>query len=393
MKILYDHQIFSMQNYGGISRYFYELMTRIRRTPGMELEHSVLYSSNEYLKDRELFPLEKKYGFNDFLPSIRFRGMYRIFRFLQYLGLIPFPERKMNCLIENKIKHLDFDVFHPTYYSPYFLKSLSKRKKPFVLTVYDLIHEKFPQYFSDAKEVIQNKKSLIEKADLIIAISESTKRDLLTFYNISENKVKVVHLGASLAENSFIESIAVSSDRYILFTGNRAHYKNFIFFLRSISSLFQRFTDVFLYCAGGGSFTSEEVSIFEELNLENRIRHVSFENDEGLATYYKNALLFVFPSQYEGFGIPLLEAFSCGCPVACSDTSSFPEVAGDAAFYFNPNDSESIYNSVSEAIENEDLRKQKISNGKIQIQKFSWNRAAVETLQFYYDVIKECSTN
>ncbi|MGQ2843067.1 glycosyltransferase family 4 protein [Leptospira interrogans] len=381
-----------MQNYGGISRYFYEIMTRMRKNFDLQFDHSILYSSNEYLKDRELFPLEREYAYKDWLPSIRFRGMYRIFHFFQWLGFLPFPERKMRKFIEYKIRKSDFDIFHPTYYDPYFIKILKKKKKPYVLTVHDFIHELFPDYFSDAQRVIEQKRIMIQNASGIITISESTKKDLFRFYDFDENKIKVIKHGVSfLPLSSDRSELFFDKKEYILFIGNRYHYKNFSFFLNSIEQIFRDFSTLNLICAGGGIFSADEILLIKNLGLMDRIFQYDFKNDQELIQYYKDALLFVFPSQYEGFGIPLLEAFNCGCPVACSNTSSFPEVAGDAAFYFDPNDSDSIYKTVLEAINNQGLRKEKVRKGRIRIQEFSWDKATNETIRFYYNILGNLS--
>ncbi|EQA54756.1 glycosyltransferase, group 1 family protein [Leptospira kmetyi serovar Malaysia str. Bejo-Iso9] len=388
MKVLYDHQIFSLQSFGGISRYFYEIMTGLEKNFRVDVKHSVLYSSNEYLKDRNLFPLKKEYSYQDWFPSVRFRGMYRIFRLLQRLGLLPDPQREMVSLIKKEIANEDFDLFHPTYYSPYFLKDLSPRQKPYVLTVHDLIHEKFPDYFPDALQVIENKKAIIKNAHSIIVISQSTKTDLLKHYGFPEDKIKVIHHGVSFSANSLNKKNPVLLKKnYLLFTGNRSYYKNFSFFLRSIKSIFQEFPEIQLYCVGGGAFNKEEMQLIRELGLSKRVVHFRFENDEELAEYYRNALLFVFPSRYEGFGIPLLEAFSCECPVACSNTSSFPEVAGDAAFYFDPDRSDSIYTALRTAVMEPERRQEMVRNGKAQLAKFSWEKATKQTYELYQSII------
>ncbi|WP_306457326.1 glycosyltransferase family 4 protein [Leptospira kmetyi] len=388
MKVLYDHQIFSLQSFGGISRYFYKIMTGLEKNFRVDVKHSVLYSSNEYLKDRNLFPLKKEYSYQDWFPSIRFRGMHRIFRLLQRSGLLPDPQREMVSLIKKEIANEDFDLFHPTYYSPYFLKDLSYRRKPYILTVYDLIHEKFPDYFPDAQEIIESKRIVIEKADSIIAISHNTKVDLLKYYNISESKIQVIHLGTSfISGSSNVPKPDLLKKNYLLFTGNRSYYKNFSFFLRSIKSIFQEFPEIQLYCVGGGAFNKEEMQLIRELGLSERVVHFRFENDEELAEYYRNALLFVFPSRYEGFGIPLLEAFSCECPVACSNTSSFPEVAGDAAFYFDPDRSDSIYTALRTAVMEPERRQEMVRNGKAQLAKFSWEKATKQTYELYQSII------
>jgi glycosyltransferase involved in cell wall biosynthesis len=283
------------------------------------------------------------------------------------------------------LKKRSFDLFHPTYYDPYFLEYL--RGKPFVLTVHDMIHEKFANEFLRLKnKVILQKKELIKKARHIIAISESTKKDIIDIYQIPESKISVVYLGyKQIANNCFHESNF--PDKYILYVGDRALYKNFQFFLKSISSYLKMEEDLYLVCVGGREFTYDEKELINKFELASKMIHYPKVSDDFIRAAYQNALGFIFPSLYEGFGLPVLEAFVNGCPAVLSNTSSLPEVGGDAALYFDPRNSESILESVRKIVTDIKLREELKQRGYSRLKKFSWQKCAEETKQVYQSII------
>ena len=367
MKILYDHQTFTLQKYGGISRYFYELVSELDKVSNIESEISLLISNNYYISD---------YKFTDHLnliPNINFKGKSRIFNYLN----------KMNTIF--KLKKQDFDVFHPTYYDPYFLKYLGN--KPFILTVYDMIHEKFKDRIKDAKEISLKKKLLIKKASKIIAISNNTKNDLIKILGVDEKKIDVVHLGNSLNPNTLSGKILEIPKKYLLYVGSRNGYKNFDRFIKSILDLLREDKNLYLICVGGAEFDDFTKKVFIDLGISNQIKKYDL-NDENLAYIYNNSLALVFPSLYEGFGIPILEAFATGCPVVCSNTSSFTEIAGQAACYFDPYDENSIKKEVFKIIQYRSLRENLIENGYKQVKKFSWEKTAAQTNEIYKSILK-----
>lgn len=365
IKVLLDHQIFSLQRYGGISRMFVELYKKMRLSKGVDMVLPIVFSNNEYLREE----IEIK-GDVKFLPSFLVKRLFLLINHTYTLYRMIFSK---------------YQVFQSTYYFPYFLPFL--RKRSFVLTVYDMIHEKFPEHFKGSDSTVKRKKRLMEKADVIVAISESTKRDIMELYNISEEKIKVVHLATSLKVRE-LEKGPLVPDRYILFVGRRSYYKNFKFFLESIKDILLNDESLFLVCAGGRAFSKEEEELIEVLEIGHKVRQISFETDEELAIIYNQALFFVFPSIYEGFGIPLLEAFACHCPVACSNRSSFPEVAGDAAIYFKPENAESIKSSVTRLLNSSELRERLTENGRRRFQEFSWEKVAARYKDVYQEVVK-----
>lgn len=366
MKILYDHQIFTLQKYGGISRYFYELVSELDKVFNIKSEVSLLFSNNHYISD---------YKFTDHLnlfPNGNFKGKFRIFNYLN----------KMNTIF--KLKKQNFDIFHPTYYDPYFLKYL--RNKPFVLTVYDIIHEKFQNRIKDAKEISLKKKLLIKKASKIIAISNNTKNDLIKILGVDEKKIDVVYLGNSIDPNSSSGKIFKIPKKYLLFVGSRNGYKNFDKFIKSISGILKNDKQLNIVCVGGGKFNDTSVKFLKNLGLSNQIKQYDLD-DNNLNYFYKNALAFVFPSLYEGFGIPVLKSFICGCPLICSNISSLPEIAGDGAYFFDPSSEMSIKNSVQKVIDNLYLREDLINKGYKQVKKFSWQKTAAQTHKIYENIL------
>lgn len=367
MKILYDHQIFTLQKYGGISRYFYELIKELNKMEDIETIVSLVVSNNHYITDKKFV------HYFDILSTLQFRGKNRLFKLVN----------KPNTIL--KLKQQNFDIFHPTYYDPYFLKYIGK--KPFVLTVYDMIHEKFTEMFSPKDKTTEQKKLLVEKATKIIAISESTKKDLIELFGTDESKIEVVYLGNSMCPKLDIGINFHIPKRYLLFVGNRGLYKNFERFIKSIYDILKQNKELFVLCAGGGNFNIKENQLFNELGISNQILQYNVD-DNSLAYFYQNALAFIFPSLYEGFGIPILEAFACGCPVLCSNVSSLPEVAGDAACYFDPYSEDSIRNAVLKLLNNSNYRDDLIKKGYEQLKRFSWEITAEKTKKLYESIIK-----
>jgi glycosyltransferase involved in cell wall biosynthesis len=366
MKILYDHQIFTSQKYGGISRYFYELVRELHDIQEVKCEIPLVVSDNHYISEKKIVT------YVDLFPSKQFRGKQRIFNLFN----------KPYSIL--KLKQQNFDVFHPTYYDPYFLKYLGD--KPFVLTVYDMIHEKFSEMFSATDKTTEQKKILVEKATKIIAISHTTKKDLIELFGTDESKIEVVYLGNSMFPKPNSSLYFEIQKKYLLFVGSRGGYKNFDRFIKSVADLLKQDNELFVVCAGGGKFTSSEIQLFVNLDIAKQVLQYNLD-DDNLAYFYKNALAFVFPSLYEGFGIPVLESFACGCPLICSEVSSLPEIAESGACYFNPYSEESIRGAVLKVLEDSSLRKDLINKGHEQLKKFSWKQTADQTKKIYENVL------
>jgi len=365
MNLLYDHQIFSTQTYGGISRYFAELIKNYNKDENVNAGLSLKYSNNYYINDL---------SYRSFFPNHSFRGKERIL--LQI--------NKANTL--KALRSRNYDIFHPTYYDPYFLKYLDKT--PFVITVYDMIHEIYRDRFTNFDvSTINKKREVIEKASAVIAISENTKKDIIKIYGIDADKIKVVYLGNSINNLKSLHKMKLPK-RFILYIGDRHVYKNFQFFLKSIIPLLKSDKDLHLICGGSSSFNEEETKIINNSNCEERILHSKIENDRTLVNLYSGSLAFIFPTLYEGFGIPILESLACGTPAILSNTSSLPEIGGNAAVYFDPDNSDSIVETVKKVIYDKSLSSEMIKNGHKQVNKFSWSKCALETKKVYESVLE-----
>lgn len=365
MKILFDHQIYSLQNYGGISRYFTELIAGINELTHHRAELAVPLSDNVYLPDCTQ------------LPGGQFRGR----------GTLTY---QLNGLYDcYQIWRGGFDLFHATYYDPYFLKLFPQQ--PFVMTLHDMTHERLHRQFPELRpdRFYMGKHEMARRASRIIVVSDNTKRDVVDLLNIDPDRITVIPLASTLTPNLPANKQNVKQvEPYLLFVGNRGHYKNFITLLRAVTKLLPTH-QLQLVCAGGGVFSPEEAVIIQSLGLDNWVNQQSFRTDEELTQLYAQARAFVFPSLYEGFGLPILEAFSCGCPCVLSQSSSLPEVAADAALFFDPAIPDSISQAIEKLIVNDDLRTDLIRKGKQQLENFSWQRTVSQTVAVYESILAE----
>ncbi len=360
-KILYDNQMFTFQRFGGVTRYFADLMYNL---PAGEFTFDIpmRYCENHYLTET----YGQKYD------KISFPDNYRIRRRIYQLA---------NKHISWKaIKFNDYDIFHPTYFNPYFLKSIKRRQKPFVLTIHDMTFERYPQDVLIYDRTIPHKKRLIAEADHIIAVSENTKRDIVEQLGTDPSRISVVHHGY----RDIVRAAPQILDRYVLYVGERKGYKNFFPWLSAIRPIFNLDPNLKVVCTGS-MFTTSELKLFKKWNIADRLVHIS-ANDAQMASLYKYALCFVFPSHYEGFGIPILEAFANGCPVCLSNASCFPEVAGDAALFFNPCDAQSMQDTLKELLVSNTLRDELRQKGLQRSKEFSLEKMVERTCDVYRKV-------
>jgi glycosyltransferase involved in cell wall biosynthesis len=377
MKIIFDNQIFNSQKFGGISRYHAELMSGLYDI-GVDYCCNLKYTSNVHAIERNLYSKSLK-KFN-----------YCNFPFLQRLS----SKSNINSNFEKYNSLPEFDLFHPTYYSAEFLPFL--KSTPFVLTVHDMIHEKYlNNYFQFNHEDSLNKKILIECAKSIIAVSHATKKDIIEIYpHLDPDKITVIHHGNNFYNIS--DNVIILKHQhnfpfkdYILYVGNRKYYKNFFPFIKSIQHYVKK-NKLPILCAGGSDFDSFELSYIKKLNLDEFIKHTPIISENHKYELYKNALAFVFPSIIEGFGMPILEAFSANCPVILSDIPCFNEIANDAATYFNISSPESIYKAFDLVLFDKNYRLDKLYLARKRISNFTWSDSVQLHLSFYEKIVN-CS--
>jgi glycosyltransferase involved in cell wall biosynthesis len=363
MRIAFDHQIFGWQVYGGISRYAYELAAELATSCQQDVAILSPLYVNRYLAHA---PQQLK------IQGVRapaFKRSGRVYRAINSL------------LVRSPIERFEPDIVHETYYAT---RGVAPRNAKVVLTVYDMIHERFPEYFSIASPTRREKALAVTRADHVICISEQTRLDLIEFLGVSPAKTSVVHLGFSLtaAPQAAIKNGALPR-QFVLYVGSRTGHKNFVGLLYAYAASKFLKDEFDLVCFGGGELTAKEKALINELGISaGKVRQVS-GNDGLLGFYYEAARAFVYPSLYEGFGIPPLEAMSFGCPVVCSNTSSIPEVVGDAAEQFDPANHESMQKAIENVVGNDELRTNLIDKGSNRVGCFSWERCARETLDVY----------
>ena len=255
-----------------------------------------------------------------------------------------------------------------------------------MVTVADMIYERFPALFNTvgAKRLRKQKRRCVLGADAVICISETTRRDLLHFYGIDSDKVWVVPLGYS---NTFrrLPSLAERAESpvsgpFLLYVGSRSHYKNFKQLIQAYS-LWQHQREVNLVVVGS-KWSADEMESLTGLGIYDRVHLLNTVDDEALCYLYNTAVAFVYPSLYEGFGIPLLEAMACGCPIVASRIPSTIEVAGDCPVYFDPRQTQDLLLALDKVLL-ERKHSQRFLVGLERVKDFSWERAAEQTLKVY----------
>lgn len=360
INVLFDHQKFSTQRYGGISRYFANVIQAMKSNAELSYKLGVLASNCHYIKD-EPQPLNR---FGDYVknPSVAYKV------------------NKVYC--ERLIAKGAFDIFHPTYYDPYFL---DKVKKPVVVTIHDMTYERLPEYFWSQDVLTHQKRLNIERADKIIAISETTKADLLKYADVDPDKISVIYHGIDSFPLSF-SPVADLAEKYVLFVGDRGGYKNFYLFLEAFKALSTKYPDVKAVLTGGGSLGIAEEEALLRLKIKDKVQHFNV-TDEQLNYLYNKALVFVYPSLCEGFGLPILEAFKAQCPVILSDTDCFREIGKDSVVFFKANDPEDLFNQMERVTSSSQLSIELVKKGNERLKDFPIEKSVSETLALYKTLV------
>jgi glycosyltransferase involved in cell wall biosynthesis len=366
MKIAFDHQTFNSQSYGGISRY-YTILAEGLLKQGQELSIFAGIHVNNYLSA---------------LPSDVVSGV-KLKKYPPKTGRLF---QAFNHYVANsQINHWQPDIIHETYYS-----SLPppKASTPRVTTVYDMIHELYPKMFSTRDHTSKWKRNALNRVEHIISISHSTKKDLVELFGIDESKISVVHLGVDSSFSQYSpEQDSKIKRSFLLYVGGRGTYKNFNNALHAIANSERLKSDFDLIAFGGGRFNNDEFSLIESLGFrDGQIQQIG-GSDCVLMALYHQASAFIYPSIYEGFGLPPLEAMASSCPVISSNSSSMPEVIGDAGEYFDPTEMDemtvAIENVVYSGTRIEELKSLGLNRTKL----FSWDECATETLDVYNKIL------
>ncbi len=361
MKILFDYNIFSHQKLGGISRYFLNLHKYINKHPQIYCKIFAPIHLNKFLNT-----YEKGKGFNFYLKN--YPKYTR-----KLINIINLNSSKIYC------KNFKPNIIHKTFFNHNFENNFKIKK---IITVYDLIHEIYYRDFKKSEGYLP-KKDFLKNVDFIICPSNKTKDDLMHFYNVKPEKIKVIYMGINkfddVKELEFLKKLKP----FLLYVGDRKRYKNFRNLIIALSLKTNILNDFNLICLGGGNFSNTEKELFKKHKIkENKI--IQLEGDDNvLFNLYKNAKAFIFPSTYEGLGLPQLEAMSLGCPVISSNHEAIVEAVDNAAELFNPHDPEDIINVIDQTLYSEnklnDLKKRGLERSKL----FSLEKCANETLDLY----------
>lgn len=271
-----------------------------------------------------------------------------------------------------------------TWISTYFSRPTFDWQGKEVVWVYDMIYELFPELLPNALDVIKTKKIAFDNADKIFCISNTTAKDLLRFYPNLERKISVIHLSHDpiFTYHQKPQPDEILTNPFILFVGKRGGYKNF----KTLFSAYAAWDDkdIFKLVVVGEAWSLDEKKLITQHNLEDHI--ILYENidDRKLCNLYNRAKAFAFPSLYEGFGIPLLEAMACGCPVVASRIPSTIEVAGDVPIYFKPGDTAGLEKALDTLCSEED-QQERINKGVQKASQYSWEKTA----KLFYQGLKE----
>lgn len=375
MKIGIDCRIYSSK-YTGIGRYVYELVHRV----------SKLDKKNEYV----LFFNQPE--FSNFDPPAK-----NVTKVLAESPIYSIKEQFKFLSVLNKQK---LDLMHFTHFNkPIFYR------RPSVVTIHDLTLSFYP---GKKKKSIFHRlgyhltfRNSVKKATKVITVSENSKKDLMKLVGTPEEKIQVIYQGVGKEFkiindkdriNRTLKKYGIKSP-FLLYTGVWRYHKNIPNLIKALKELREEYNvnDLSLVITGKEDpYYPEVLQAVEKLKLSNNVIFTGLVNEEELIDLYNEAMIYTFPSLYEGFGLPILEAMACGTPVAASDVSSIPEICGKGnAVFFNPEEVKDIAQKINSLYSNEDMRDKLIAHGLRRKEEFSWDKMAKQT----HNIYEECLNN
>jgi glycosyltransferase involved in cell wall biosynthesis len=357
----------------GIGNYIFNLISELSK-----IDDKNKYIIFAAIENKDFYRTANK---NFFVININFWGRNRFIRILWEQLILPFK------LIEFKADIL----FSSGFICPIIKTAIN------VLTIHDMTFFSHPDVHTFFKKIyfpFMIKRSA-NRSEKIIAVSHNTKKEIIKYAGINENKIVVTHLSANNFpqndienEKKFLEEKYGINTEYLLFVGMIEPRKNINLIIEALGKITDK--SVKLVIVGKKGWMVDD--LFEEIKvkkLENRVIFTGFVPDEELELFYKNAKVFLYPSLYEGFGIPVLEAMKAGCPVITSNISSLPEVAGDAAIQIKPQNSEELVNAIDSITKDKNMRNELIEKGLENAEKFSWGTTAKQTLEIFHQLGKQ----
>ena len=367
-------------NRSGIGIYTYNIAKKLEKIKEIELYGEIFSFLGKNKLDENYKELKIKLNMCKLFPY----GVYR-----RIWSMLP--------LTYNKLVHSHSEIYH---FFDYIVPPKIEGKV--ITTIHDMTYVLYPEMV-EKKTMERIKKDIkysVNRADKIITVSESSKKDIVKFLNVDESKIEVVYNGVEYERfcKSYTKEQELSikkkyniPDKYILYMGTLEPRKN----IESIISAFSIFIsnnnvysdDIKLVIAGKKGWLYESIfNLVQKLSLEDKVIFTDYVHEDDKPVIYNMANIFVFPSIYEGFGIPVIEAMASSVPVITSTASSLKEVAGDAAIFVEPKDIDSMAKAMKQILEDEDIRKSMIEKGHTQAKKFNWESSAEKLVSIYRDL-------
>ncbi|MFR1380318.1 MAG: glycosyltransferase family 4 protein [Clostridium neonatale] len=369
-----------LKNKSGIGIYTYELTKRLQEYKDVEFNGHIFnfINRNDISKDLDGIDIEKN------ICSLFPYGVYR--RIWHYIPI------KYNWLFRDNA-----DIYH------FFNFIVPPRIKGKVITtIHDMTYELYPETMDkrNLKRIKDDIQYSVDRSDKIITVSESSKNDIIKFLNVDESKIEIVYNGVDYEKfnKSYTEDIKLIvrnkynlPQNYILYMGTLEPRKNIDSIIEAFALIKKQkdFDNIKLVIAGKKGWLFEDIfNLVDKLNLKDHVIFTDYVDETDKPIIYNMAKLFVFPSLYEGFGIPVLEAMASSVPVIASNVSSLPEVAGNAAILVNPKDIEGIAKNIIKILSDDDLKNELVRKGHIQAQKFTWEASAEKLYNIYKEIMK-----
>ena len=352
--VVFGPEIWNLQQQGGVSRYAKELINNIA-VLNNSVKAVIPDTNNVYAQEISSKVKITANQFENFLNEPNFDGLFN----------------------GNKT------LYHATYFSEVGISAMKRMGVQTVVTVHDMISELFPERPPLFRRKNRVKQKTIQMADHIVCVSQNSANDLERIYGVSQEKISITYPGTSFGDfTKQIDNDTLRLTPFLMYVGNRDKYKNFKRLIMALSSSKLFMSNFKLVAFGGGSFSKLEITFLKEFGMWEHVIHVE-GNDTKLFDYYSCAKSLIYPSIYEGFGSPPIEAMASGCPTIVSSGGSIPEVCGEAAIYFDPYNLQNIRNVIDETIQNDTLLSDLSNIGKMHSLKYSWENTAIATLKAY----------